>query len=298
MPRSASSANRRGVALLSVALVATACTSMLGIDGNYSSVEASSGGSSGGKTSGTGGKPSAEPKAGGASNLEHHDAGSTGSGGAPGNGGTTSFGGSTQDASTGGHTSVGGGEASAASGGASSGGHENGGSGGTSGSGGNGTGGDGAGGRGSGGTEQDGGEPTPICPVATFMGTYSGNFHPSTGITLAAAEITGSLTLHFTVSATSSTLRTITGGVAFLPTQTSGGFAGTFLGSFDCEKQTGSITLVDPTNITTIMPPEVVVPIDGTFQVVPGPDGEVRGTFSIHESLNLAATGSGTWEAK
>jgi hypothetical protein len=136
-------------------------------------------------------------------------------------------------------------------------------------------------------------EGAPVCPLGMFNGTYSGKHHPSTGITLAAAQITGSITLRFT--ATSATARAITGGVAYLPTATSGGFAGTFLGTFDCDSQTGSVSLIDPSNITTITPPEVETPIDGTFQIQPGANGGLKGTFAIHETLNITATGSGTW---
>jgi hypothetical protein len=289
MPRSASSANRRGAALLSAAFAVTACTSILGIDGDYYAEHANSGGSTGGdKTSGTGGKTSGTTHAGGASSPTHLDAGS---GGRPGSGGVPSSGGGTQDASAGGRMIPGGGGTeTTGSGGSSTGGRENGGGGGTSESGGNGANG------GEGGStampRSDSGPP-PVCPLGTYMGTYTGNHRPSTGITMVAARITGSITLRFT--ATNASQRAITGGVAYLATATSGGFAGTFLGTYDCETEMGSVSLIDPTDITTINPPEVAVPVDGTFTIQPGPNGGLKGSFSIYESLNHAATGSGSW---
>ncbi len=289
MLRSVPSANSRGAAFLFAAFAATSCTSILGIDGNYYSDQANSGGSSdGGKANASGGKTSVAAQTGGAT---HHDAGSSGSGGERGSGGVKSSGGATPDASAGGRTNPGGGgtETSGA-GGASSGGRESGGASGTSESGGSGaSGGDG----GSTGTPP-GDSGVVVCPLGTFMGTYSGMHLPSTGIGQLAAQITGSITLRFTAT-TNPAQRAVTGGVAFLATATSGGFAGTFLGTFDCELETGSVSLIDPTDITTIVPPEVAVLIDGKFEIQPGPNGGLKGTFSIYESLNHTAKGSGSW---
>jgi hypothetical protein len=286
MPRTAPSANSRGVALLSAALATTACTSILGIDNNYYSERANSDGSTGGKPNESGGRTSITPKTGGASNVAHHDAGSNGAGGTAGGG--TSSGGRAQDASIGGHTNRGASGNETSSGGTSSGGNDNGGSGGTSESGGtSASGGDG----GSTGMTPEAGDGS-VCPLGTYTGTYSGRHRSSTGGTAVAAPVNGSITLRFTT--TSPTARMITGGVGFLPTATSGGFVGTFVGTFDCETKTGSVTLNDPTNITTIVPPLYVL-IEGTFQIQPGPNGGVQGTFSEHETAIPTATGSGTW---
>lgn len=284
MPRSVSSANGRGAALLSAAFAATACTSILGIDGNYYEQHTTSDGSTGGgKTIAAGGKTSAPTKTGGTSNVAHHDAGS---GGVPGNGGAPSSGGSAPDASAGGHTNRGDGGNETSAGGASTGGHDNGGSGGISEAGGTSA-------TGGGGSTAMPPEDAGVCPLGTYMGTYSGKDHPSTSIGGMLAQIAGSITLRFT--ATSASGRAVTGGVAYLLTATSGGFAGAFVGTFDCETRTGSVSLIDPTNITTVSPPLGVVPIDGTFQIQPAANDGLKGTFSIHESLNPTATGSGTW---
>ncbi|HVW25594.1 MAG TPA: hypothetical protein VHC69_09500 [Polyangiaceae bacterium] len=279
---------------MSAALAASACTSILGIDGDYYADRASSGGStSGGKTSASGGKTENPPTTGGTTNSPHHDAGV--SGGAVGKGGTQpSMGGVTTDSSTGGKTNEGSGGTETGSGGTAAGGAtEAGGSGGASGAAGAGA---STGSGGSGGTPP---EDAGVCPTGTLSGTYSGAHHPSTGGTAVPAPLAGNISLRLTTA--SSTTRMITGTLTFPIGAAVGGLAGTFLGTFDCNKGTGSYALLDlpyAASVTTIVPPEAAVQVDGTITVQLDTNGGLKGTFSIHETVIVTATGSGTWSAK
>jgi hypothetical protein len=287
MSRTASSANSRGVAVLSAAFAAAACTSMLGIDGDYYADRTSVGGASTGGKVGSGGKTSTPSRTGGSSGTPHHDAGPLANGGVVGKGGTPPSSGGSPDASAGGTTNEGSG-GTEASGGTASGG-QGGGTGGTLGAGGSG------GNTGNGGAAPD---DAGVCPIGTFTGTYKGMHRPSTGGTAVTAPIAGGITFHFSTT-TSATTRTVTGTLGFAVGNTeAGGIIGTFRGSFDCTTEHGSVTLLMGTTVTTIVPP-INGPVDGTFDIELAPNGGLSGTFQIREQLNPSfAIGSGTWSAK
>jgi hypothetical protein len=297
MGRRASFAELPGVAVFSVVL-ASACTSLLGIDGNYSTAHSdSSGGGSGGKAvdTKTGGTSGAlfDAGAGGGGNAGTDDgAGGTmpSSGGAPDAGIAGRKNGGAGGVESGGGPSTGGRDGSGgnASGGTSSGGASD--SGGASSSGGNASGGT----RGTGGVVVHTDAGTPVCPTGTRNGTYTGVHHPSTGGNFVSAPISGSIMLRLTAN-TNTTLNVT--GVLTLPIGM-GGIVGSVRGTVDCTDGTGSVSLLDGATVTTVIPP-FNGPIDGTFIFKIDTTGALGGTFSIKESLNPSplAVGSGTWSA-
>jgi hypothetical protein len=285
------------IAVLGAAVLASACTTILGIDGDYTGTRSASS-NSGGKGADTGGKSSGE----GTGGTTLTDAGASGGrlhGGAGGTGATTVV----VDAAAGKPTNGSGGDAPLGSGGApATGGHAGSGgmpgNGGTTGNGGTSAdGGKGAAAGAGGGTSGGAGGQAPdagmhLCPSGTFTGNYSGTDRPTTGGTVSKAPISGTMTLHLVVSGQSIT---VTGTVVDPLSASDGGLNGMIRGSIDCSTGKGSASFLN-TEVTTVIPP-IIAPIDGTLDITVGTSGALDGGFSIHESANPIATGSGTWSA-
>ena len=285
-------AKYHGVAALSVVLV-SGCTSILGIDGEYSSVPSGSSGGESAGAGGTAGKPTTA-NAGGAAGTTRPDA-ATGSGGDIGGGGSPSSMGGDTDASFAGHPSNGGAEAGGAAGEPASGGKAP-----TGGSAGMSSGGA-AGAGGSGGTDA-GMQPPIVCPLGTFNGTYSGTHHPVSGGTIFTAPIAGTISLRFVAAAKTTSTVTATLMPPAVPT-TMGYITGTARGTFDCAKGTGSMSLpsppATPAVATTYIPSLFTDAVEGSLDIKLDAGGDPGGTFSIRDPLfPTSATGSGTWSAR
>jgi hypothetical protein len=269
------------MAFLGVAALVSACTSLLGIDGNYANERASS--------QGTGGHDDfVGPAANGGSRTIDVDSGAVrGSGGEVIVG---SGGGSTGGAGSGGRLGIpsgGGTTAGPASGGKASGGAAGSATGGAAGSG---TG--GAAGSARGGAPADAGGPA--CPTGTFRGTYMGTHRPSSGGTALTVMIGGNVTLHSTAMGESSL--SVTGTLADPIDDPTGGISGTVTGTIDCVTGSGSLTM-SKASVTTIVP-AFFGPIDGSMDVTVAGATSLSGGFLIHETINPTfALGSGTWSA-
>jgi hypothetical protein len=279
--RTVLSTKRRGSTVAVALLLASACTSMLGIDGEYSAspVKNNEAVASGGKEPGSGG-PVILPT--GGTGADMPQTGST-----PGFAGAHPGGSSAVPDASVGRGGVSAGGSPSGSGGAS-GGSSNDGSGGRAPSGG------GASGTGGAGVVPEPDATAPECPTGTYAGTYRGTHKPGTPVSVLSAPISGSITLRFT--ATSGTSAMITGGFLDPLTDSTGGVAGTIRGTFDCAKGVGSATL-STAEVTTVVPIVYVATVEGTIEIKSASSGMLNGTFTVQETMNTSGTGGGTWSA-
>jgi len=278
--RAALSKKRRDFAIAVALFCSSACTSLLGIDGEYSAgrtTASDTGLAAGGQTTGAGGMQSVLPLAAGGSGATRFDAG------AAARGAGTSAGGTVTDASLGRPPAGSGGAAGfmVASGGTP-------GAGGVPASG-------GSVGAGTGAVPPDLDAATPVCPTGTFTGKYRGTHKPGNLLSSLGSPIAGDITLRF--SATGSTSAMVTGGLLDPLTDTTGGVASTLRGTFDCKTRTGSASTVAPAEVTTLVPLVYIAPVEGSLAIKVDSAGTVAGAFTIHESNNTMGVGSGTWDA-
>jgi hypothetical protein len=279
---------------IGVAALASGCTSLLGIDGNYAVERPGSQGSGGREGSGAfpsnGARSSGDFDAGvpmgaggeptpGSGGVRIGDGGSGVGGGSP-NGGTGAGG----APESGGRPGAGG--ATPAAGGANAGTAGNG-KGGASGSASG-----GSSGSSSGGTAPDAGPPP--CPTGTFRGTYMGTDRPSTGGTVVPVPIAGTVVLH--LAAMGESHLAVTGTLLDPIDDPTGGVGAMLTGSIDCVQRTGTMTLSKAT--LTIIVPSFLGPVDGTMDISVDSTTSLSGDFNIHETINPTfATGSGSWSA-
>lgn len=279
--RTALSAKRRGSTFSVVLLLTSACTSMLGIDGEYSAspVKNNEMEASGGKESGSGGSVILPAGGGGATVSQ--------TGSTPGFAGAHPGGSSAVPDASVGRGGISAGGSPPGSGGAS-GGSSNSGSGGHAPS-------------SSGGSETGGAgvvpEPdaaAPECPTGTYSGKYVGTHMPGGSAIAGRASLSGTITLRFTVG--SEGFATITGGLIDPLDNPTGGVAGVLSGTFDCVKGVGSATL-STAEVTALTPVLYVAAVEGTIDIKTGGSGTLNGTFSEQEMAITSGTGSGTWSA-
>jgi hypothetical protein len=279
--RAVISTKRRDFAIAAVVFYSTACTSMLGIDGDYAAGAADSdtGLASGGQETGLGGRSGVPAPTGG--RTTRSDAGSASGSAGPSAGGKPT----TPEDSNGGAQPVG--------------------PGGSPGAGGAGGGTPGAGGYvpssgGSPGPGTGGAAPPDLdaggvagCPTGTFTGSYRGTHKPGATLSVLNAPIAGDVTLRF--SGTSGVSATVNG--SFLdPLDNTGGVAAALRGTFDCAKGTGTLTL-SPAQVTTLVPFIYTAQVEGSVDINLGRSNTLSGHFTIQETENSMATGSGSWSA-
>jgi hypothetical protein len=262
-------------ALLVPPFVALGCTSLLGIDGNYQSAAAESGGAMGlAAASGVGG----DGAGGAGGDAPAGDGGDSNAGGRSESGGTDATG-------SGGAGGAGGGTAPPGGGGGPGGAGDTTGSGGAAGTGGS---------AGTGSTSNGGGTSV-ACTPGTYVGTYSGTHKTSSTATIVQVFPSGTVTAQVTNADGGMPTMSLTFARAGLPLKD--GFDAKVTFTFDCSENAGSGPFQKDATMTAAIP-YVNGPIEGSVQASFGTPATLKGTYSEDEVLVPDyATGKGSWEA-